>query len=142
MRVIYTVLFTLFCLISVAQKPRERNPKSISDCNPDEIFKIVEQSPTYNGGLPVIEKFLKDKLDFGEDVNGEVSIRFTVYCNGEAKDYEVLKTINQEVGDKTLKEFKKLTDWIAGVQRGWKITCQRTATFHFESGKLASAKVN
>lgn len=91
-----------------------------------EVFKVVEEMPTFPGGEKAMYQFIADKLQYPAEakankMQGNVYVRFTVTPSGELKDIEMVKGLpvgGLGINDEALRIVKSMPKWNPGRQRG------------------------
>jgi len=89
----------------------------------EEIFFIVEQMPTFNGGdLKEFQKYVQKNLQYPEkakqnDVQGTVIIQFVVNREGKVVKAKVVRSVNPELDEEALRVVNSSPKWTPGQQR-------------------------
>ena len=104
----------------------------------EEIFTIVEQYPSYDGGDIAFVKFVQKNLVYPEKarrmgLEGRVFIQFIVEIDGSLTDFSILKGIMGGCNEEALRVMKESPRWLAGKQRGRSVRVQMIIpiTFRF-----------
>jgi len=104
----------------------------------EEIFTIVEQYPSYDGGDIAFVKFVQKNLVYPEKarrmgLEGRVFIQFIVETDGSLTDFSILKGIMGGCNEEALRVMKESPRWLAGKQRGRSVRVQMIIpiTFRF-----------
>ncbi|WP_375559577.1 energy transducer TonB [Bernardetia sp. OM2101] len=89
----------------------------------ERIFTIVEQSPTYEGGMNEFYKYISENLTYPpnakeKNITGKVFIQFVVDKDGSIIDAKVVKSVDKELDAEALRVIQNSPKWIAGKQRG------------------------
>lgn len=91
----------------------------------EDVFVIVEDMPTFNGGDPSIEfwKYIVSNLEYPEiaaenGVMGKVTIKFVVNAQGRVVDAEVVEGADPALDKEALRVVKSSPLWTPGRQRG------------------------
>ncbi|RLD69098.1 MAG: hypothetical protein DRJ29_14610 [Bacteroidetes bacterium] len=91
----------------------------------EEIFFIVEEMPTFNGGEPATEfrKYISQNLQFPETAaengtEGRVIVQFAVDKNGKVVDANVVRSVNPALDKEAVRVVMSSPDWEPGKQRG------------------------
>ncbi len=138
-RCLLLLLLTLISSISYSQK----ESKSIFPLSQDgekEIFKVVEEMPTFPGcehkldeaskikcTKLALEKYIQDNLIYpeeakGQKIEGEVYMQFTIGKDGSVIDIKMVKDIGYGCGKAAVAVIEKMNAmnerWIPGRQRG------------------------
>ena len=91
----------------------------------EEVFYIVENMPTFNGGDPAIEfrKYIQQNLRYPEiaaenDISGRVIVQFAVNSTGRVVDAVVLMGVDPSLDREALRVVMSSPAWTPGKQRG------------------------
>lgn len=89
----------------------------------DEIFNIVEEKPSFPGGMEELYKYLGKNIRFPpfateSGISGKVQVSFVVEKDGSITDIKILKDIGGGCGEEAIRVIKSMPKWIPGKQRG------------------------
>ncbi len=91
----------------------------------EEVFYIVEEMPTFNGGDPATEfrKYIQQNLRYPEiaaenDISGRVIVQFAVNSQGKIVDAVVLMGVDPSLDREALRVVNSSPPWKPGKQRG------------------------
>ena len=90
----------------------------------EEIFYIVEDMPTFNGGnMSEFWKFAMKSIRYPEvaaenGVSGTVHMQFTVDKNGDVINVIVVKGVHPDLDEEAIRVIKSSPKWVSGKQRG------------------------
>jgi protein TonB len=91
----------------------------------EEIFYIVEDMPTFNGGDPAIEfrKYIAANLDYPEiaaenGISGRVIVQFAVNAQGKVVDAVVVRSVDPALDKEAIRVVMASPPWTPGRQRG------------------------
>ena len=89
----------------------------------EEVFLIVEQQPSFPGGVEALQKFLQKEVQYPEiarkaGVEGRVFVTFVVGKDGKIRDVEVARGIGAGCDEEAIRAIKAMPPWIPGKQRG------------------------
>ena len=91
----------------------------------EEIFYIVEDMPTFNGGDPAIEfrKYIAANLEYPEiaaenGISGRVIVQFAVNSNGRVVDAVVVRSVDPALDKEAIRVVMTSPPWTPGRQRG------------------------
>ncbi len=91
----------------------------------EEIFYIVEDMPTFNGGDPAIEfrKYIASNLDYPEiaaenGISGRVIVQFAVNAQGKVVDAVVVRSVDPALDKEAIRVVMNSPRWTPGRQRG------------------------
>lgn len=100
----------------------KQNITDVIEDDPD-VFKIVEERPTFPGGQAAWSDHLKATLNYPEKakdagVEGEVFLSFIVDKDGSIVDPQVIRGIGYGCDEEALKVLKASQNWNPAKQRG------------------------
>ena len=91
----------------------------------EEIFYIVEDMPTFNGGEPALEfrKYIAANLDYPEiaaenGISGRVIVQFAVSAQGRVVDAVVVRSVDPALDREAVRVVMASPAWTPGRQRG------------------------
>lgn len=89
----------------------------------DEIFEIVEVSPTPPGGMRGFYKFIGKSINYPNQarrmgIEGKVYVRFVVDKDGTLTNIEAVKGIGGGCKEEAVRVLKSAPKWQPGKQRG------------------------
>jgi periplasmic protein TonB len=91
----------------------------------EEIFYIVEDMPTFNGGDPAIEfrKYIASNLNYPEiaaenGISGRVIVQFAVNAQGRVVDAVVVRSVDPALDREAVRVVMSSPAWTPGRQRG------------------------
>jgi len=93
----------------------------------EEIFYIVEDMPTFNGGdMTEFWKYAMGEIRYPEiaaenGVSGTVYMQFTVNTTGFVTDVKVVKGVHPDLDNEAIRVITNSPKWEAGKQRGRKV---------------------
>ena len=95
------------------------------DIQEEEIFYIVEDMPTFNGGDPAIEfrKYIAANLEYPEiaaenGISGRVIVQFAVNSTGKVVDAVVVRSVDPALDKEAIRVVMTSPPWTPGRQRG------------------------
>ncbi|MBB6371124.1 hypothetical protein [Chryseobacterium shigense] len=119
-------------------------------CTPEKLISIQYYYGTkefdYKGEkLAIIEKLQKEKISSESKMNGYITVRFLVNCEGKTGLFRVqqmnadLKETapDKELGEKLLRFTKSLDGWIPKEIKGFKAGYYQYLTYKIENGKVS-----
>lgn len=88
----------------------------------EQIFEVVEQQPTPQGGMDAFYKFIADELEYPAQaqrmgVEGRVFVQFVVDEKGNVSEVKAVKGIGAGADEEAVRVIKQ-TKWNPGMQRG------------------------
>jgi protein TonB len=91
----------------------------------EEVFYIVEDMPTFNGGDPATEfrKYIAQNLQYPEiaaenGVSGRVIVQFAVNKTGSVVDAVVVRSVDPALDKEAIRVVMSSPKWTPGKQRG------------------------
>ncbi len=91
----------------------------------EQIFYIVEDMPTFNGGDPAIEfrKYIASNLDYPEiaaenGISGRVIVQFAVNNVGKVVDARIVRSVDPALDKEAVRVVMRSPKWAPGKQRG------------------------
>jgi protein TonB len=91
----------------------------------EEVFYIVEDMPTFNGGDPATEfrKYIAQNLQYPEiaaenGVSGRVIVQFAVNKTGQVVDAVVMRSVDPALDKEAIRVVMSSPKWTPGKQRG------------------------
>lgn len=115
------------------------NEFKIIEKTPEEpkVFTIVEEMPEFEGGLKNLYKFLGENIKYPRrekdaGIQGVVHLKFVVGKNGEIRDIEVLRGVNEAINNEAIRVLKAMPNWKPGKQRGKKVRVSYMLPIRFQ----------
>jgi protein TonB len=91
----------------------------------EEVFYIVEDMPTFNGGDPATEfrKYIAQNLRYPEiaaenGISGRVIVQFAVNKTGSVVDATIVRSIDPALDKEAIRVVMSSPKWTPGKQRG------------------------
>lgn len=111
---------------------------------PKEVFKVVEQMPSYPGGQGDLLKFLGTNINYPKaakdaGIEGMVVIQYIIEKDGSISNAKVVKGIGAGCDEEALRVVNAMPNWVAGKQRGQAVPVQFNLPIRF---KLDDKKSN
>ncbi len=107
--------------------------------NEDNIPIILAPSEPamFKGGLAAMRTFLQKNLQYPKDakiyeIEGKVSLRFTVDPNGRISDIEVLRSPDPILSQEAIRVVKSMPDWKPAKQAGRKVYTRLSIPINFK----------
>jgi len=108
------------------------------DINEDEIFYIVEDMPTFNGGDPATEfrKYISSNLRYPEiaaenGISGRVIVQFAVNRVGNVINANVVRSVDPALDKEAIRVIMSSPKWSPGKQRGRPVNVLFTFPINF-----------
>ncbi len=89
----------------------------------EEIFQIVEEMPSYPGGMQSLYEYLSENIRYPvvameSGIQGRVYVTFVVEKDGSISDVKVLRGIGGGCDEEAVRVIKAMPKWNPGKQRG------------------------
>lgn len=102
----------------------------------EEIFYIVEEMPSYPGGMENMKEFIVKNLVYPEKARkkglaGEVYTQFTVDTKGHLVDIEVVRSSNEIFNESAINVLKAMPAWNPAKQRSKPVSVKVTVPIRF-----------
>jgi TonB family protein len=104
----------------------------------EEVFYVVEDMPTFNGGDPAQEfrKFIAQNLEYPESaakkgIEGRVIVQFMVDTEGEVANAIVVRSVDPALDKEAIRVVNSSSKWTPGKQRGKKVNVLFTFPINF-----------
>jgi TonB family protein len=107
-------------LLKAAEEEKAWQETDISD----QVFLIVEDMPTFQGGtIENFRKWVQQNIKYPKEaiekhITGTVYVSFIVNPEGKAVKANILRRINPLLDDEVLRVINSSPDWTPGKQRG------------------------
>lgn len=103
----------------------------------DEVFTVVEQQPSFPGGMDALFKFLGDNIQYPEAavknrVQGKVFVQFVVNTDGSLSRFMILKGIGSGCDEEAIRVMSIMPKWTPGSQSGRPVTVMYTLPINFQ----------
>ena len=141
-------LFTSICLVltlTMACTEDKLNAQDSSSSTQErEIFTVVEQQPTFPGGMDQFYNSLKKEIRYPEmarkkGIEGRVYLQFNIERNGSISNIQVAKGIGAGCDEEARRTLSTLPSFKAGSQRGRTVRTNMTLPITF---RLDKSEVN
>lgn len=128
-------LWVLFCTgrTFAQESPIEVNPDQA--CS-NEVFVVVENPPTYKGGVEQLAKDLNDRLRFDKKVKESFLIRTLINCEGQLFLLGPFDPVSSSPLSQTSMALYELQHWQAGTQRTKAVDCYVNLWCKIKKGKI------
>jgi len=102
----------------------------------EEIFQIVEDQPSFPGGISGFYKYVSDNIEYPDiakrlDISGRVYVRFVIEKDGSITDINVVKGIGGGCDEEAVRVLEGCPKWIPGKQRGRNVRVYMTVPILF-----------
>jgi len=105
----------------------------------DEIFTIVEDQPTPEGGMSAFYQFISKKLKYPAQarrmgIEGKVFVQFVVDKDGSLTEVQAVKGIGAGCDEEAERVIKSAPKWKPGKQRGRSVKVRMILPITFKLG--------
>ena len=117
--------------VEVPEPVKKEEPKK------DEIFKSVEQPPTFPGGDAALMKYLSSHLQYPtmaqeNNIQGKVIVQFVVEKDGHVGDVKVVRSVDKDLDREAIRVCKSLPKFTPGRQNGQAVGVWYTLPVNFK----------
>lgn len=106
------------------QVPPQDNKKGTQDKTTENtIFEVVEQMPTYPGGMEALMKFINTNVRYPQiahtnGTQGRVIAQFVVEKDGSISNVKVIRSVSAELDGEAIRVLATMPKWIPGTHKG------------------------
>jgi len=105
----------------------------------DEVFMIVEEQPTFPGGISEFNKFVSSNMRYPRNarqmgIEGKVFIEAIVGKDGKLTDFKILKGVGGGCDEEALRVVSMSPKWNPGRQRGHAVRTRMVIPIVFKMG--------
>ena len=103
----------------------------------EEIFKSVEQMPTFPGGDAALMKYLSSHIQYPtaaaeKGIDGKVIVQFVVTKTGKVGEVKVVRSKDRDLDAEAVRVCRSLPDFIPGRQNGQPVSVWYTLPVTFK----------
>ncbi len=103
----------------------------------NEIFTLVEEFPSFDGGDVAYIKFIQKNLIYPEKarrmgIEGRIFVQFIVEKDGSLTNIKVLRGIGGDCNEEAIRVLKNSPKWLPGKQRGKAVRVQMVVPMTFK----------
>jgi len=96
---------------------------SLKGLSNEAIFTLVDEQPTFEGGIPAFYEYVNNNLQFPKDpklaeVKGKVYVQFIITKDGSIEEAIVIRGLEETFDKAALELVKNSPKWIPGSQKG------------------------
>ena len=111
----------------------EKKPEPVKE----EVFKAVEQMPTFPGGEAALMKYLREHINYPtvameNNVQGKVIVQFVVTKTGKVGEVKVARSVDCDLDKEAVRVCKSLPDFIPGRMNGQAVNVWYTLPVQFK----------
>jgi TonB family protein len=106
----------------------------------DEVFVVVEETPTFPGGMEALTRYLNDsirypKIAVDNGIEGRVIASFVVAKDGSIKDVSVVRGVDPSLDKEAVRVIENMPKWNPGKQRNVAVNVKFTMPVQFSLTK-------
>lgn len=103
----------------------------------EEVFKSVEQMPTFPGGDAALMKFLSSHINYPtmaqeNNIQGKVIVQFVVTKTGKVGEVKVVRSVDKDLDREAVRVCKSLPNFVPGRQNGQPVSVWYTLPVTFK----------
>ena len=111
----------------------EKKPEPVKE----EVFRAVEQMPTFPGGEAELMKWLRDHIQYPtvameNNIQGRVVVQFVVTKTGKVGEVKVVRSVDRDLDKEAIRVCKSLPDFIPGRMNGQAVNVWYTLPVQFK----------
>ena len=119
--------------VEVKYTPVEVEEEEVDE---QEIFTVVEEMPSFPGGMGECMKFLAKNIKYPtvaqeNGVQGRVIVQFVINRDGSIVDAKVVRGVDPYLDKEALRVIKMMPKWSPGKQRGKEVRVKYTLPVMF-----------
>ena len=101
----------------------QKNKVIVASEEPEKIFEVVEQPPSFPGGDAALMEYLNNNISYPAiavdmKIQGKVSCSFVVGKDGSIQDVRVERSVDGSLDKEAVRVIKSMPRWIPGRQGG------------------------
>ncbi len=105
----------------------------------DEIFTVVEEQPTPQGGMQAFYQYVQKNLKYPSQarrmgIEGKVFVQFVVGTDGSISEVQAIKGIGAGCDEEAVRVLKGAPKWKPGKQRGRAVKVRMVLPITFQLG--------
>ncbi|MBQ0070037.1 MAG: energy transducer TonB [Bacteroidales bacterium] len=103
----------------------------------EEVFKSVEQMPTFPGGDAALMKYLSSHINYPtmaqeNNIQGKVIVQFVVTKTGKVGEVKVVRSVDKDLDREAVRVCKSLPNFVPGRQNGQPVSVWYTLPVTFK----------
>lgn len=111
--------------------------KPVVEEKKEEIFKSVEQMPTFPGGDAALMKYLSSHINYPtmaqeNNIQGKVIVQFVVTKTGQVGEVKVVRSVDKDLDREAVRVCKSLPKFVPGRQNGQPVSVWYTLPVTFK----------
>ena len=126
---------------TINQVDWSRTPKADKADEEQVIFQVVEEMPSFPGGMSECMKFLARNIKYPvlaqeAKIEGRVIVQFVVDRDGSVNDIKVVRSISPQLDAEAVRVIGLMPKWNPGKQRGKAVAVKYTMPIQFRLQEL------
>ena len=119
-------------------------PKMLNP-DPDEVYDVVDQMPSYPGGYGKMLTYLKENVKYPKEaakrkIQGRVIVDFVVNKDGSITDVNVVKPVHYLLDEEAVRVVKTMPKWNPGILDGKPVRVKYSLPITFRIPESLSAR--
>lgn len=115
---------------------RDKRQKLMSQHGKDYVFDVVEQMPSFPGGMGALMQYLSSNIKYPKEAEniggqGRVITTFVVEKDGSISDVRFSKSVHPALDAEAIRVVKDMPKWIPGKQGGEPVRVKYTLPITF-----------
>jgi protein TonB len=111
----------------------------VTQADDEQVFDIVEQAPTYPGGVQELYNWISANLKYPiiameNGVQGRVVCQFIVGSDGHIHDVKVVRSLDPNCDKEAIRVISSMPRWIPGKQNGKAVAVRYSIPVVFRMG--------
>lgn len=103
----------------------------------DSVYVNTDVEPSFPGGSKELQKFLITNIKYPKDckekgIQGVVKVEFVVTDKGKIEDTKVIKSVNPELDNESVRVVKLMPDWEPGQLKGKLVSTRIIIPFYYK----------
>ena len=103
----------------------------------DSVYVNTDVEPSFPGGSKELQKFLISNIKYPKDskekgIQGVVKVEFVVTDEGKIEDTKVIKSVNPELDNESVRVVKLMPDWEPGQLKGKLVNTRIIIPFYYK----------
>ena len=112
----------------------EKQSRQVED--PNKVFDVVEQTPSFPGGDAALMRFLSTNVHYPavaeeNGIQGRVVVTFIIERDGSISDVKVVKSVDPSLDKEAVRVIESMPRWKAGTQNGEPVRVKYTMPVTF-----------
>ncbi len=103
----------------------------------DSVYVNTDVEPSFPGGSKELQKFLISNVKYPKDskekgIQGVVKVEFVVTDKGKIEDTKIVKSVNPELDNESVRVVKLMPDWEPGQVKGKLVSARIIIPFYYK----------